>query len=287
MERRKYTREFKLEAVRLIGEHRVTVAQASRDLGVRGTVLRNWVKAFADDPAHSFPGPGRMKPEQLEIARLRREVVRLKAKRDIPKKSRGLLREGIDVRFAFIAKHRGIWPAGWLCEARVVRARHQDALFVPAFALDLVGRCPLPAVALREPPHGRASRASTSASAPMVEAGDVPSPRRSMLAGERHRRDAMLQQQRQRDAGIVQDAVHGGSDLGAVCEHLANAAVAGIEAHRDRVGMAVVHKLGGDVGPAVRKMPGLGALGEIPRIPQFLNQGTRGDTCPATRTHPA
>src|SRR3989338_10886130 len=34
-----------------------------------------------------------------------------------PKKSRGLLREGIDVRFAFIAKHRGIWPAGWLCEA--------------------------------------------------------------------------------------------------------------------------------------------------------------------------
>src|ERR1043165_9638348 len=34
-----------------------------------------------------------------------------------PKKSRGLLREGIDVKFGFIAKHRGIWPAGWLCEA--------------------------------------------------------------------------------------------------------------------------------------------------------------------------
>src|SRR5205823_9587742 len=33
-----------------------------------------------------------------------------------PKKSRGLLREGIDVKFAFIAKHRGIWPADWLCE---------------------------------------------------------------------------------------------------------------------------------------------------------------------------
>jgi hypothetical protein len=30
---------------------------------------------------------------------------------------RGLLREGIDVKFGFIAKHRGIWPAGWLCEA--------------------------------------------------------------------------------------------------------------------------------------------------------------------------
>src|SRR5213592_4074586 len=34
-----------------------------------------------------------------------------------PKKSRGLLREGIDMKFSFIAKHRGIWPAGWLCEA--------------------------------------------------------------------------------------------------------------------------------------------------------------------------
>src|SRR6195952_2504822 len=34
-----------------------------------------------------------------------------------PKKSRGLLREGIDVKFGFVAKHRGIWPADWLCEA--------------------------------------------------------------------------------------------------------------------------------------------------------------------------
>src|SRR3954466_14457884 len=34
-----------------------------------------------------------------------------------PKKSRGLLREGEHVKFAFIAKHRGIWPAGWLCGA--------------------------------------------------------------------------------------------------------------------------------------------------------------------------
>lgn len=54
-----------------------------------------------------------MKPEQLEIAQLKREVARLKAERDILKKSRGLLREGIDVKFGFIAKHRGIWPAEW------------------------------------------------------------------------------------------------------------------------------------------------------------------------------
>ena len=58
-----------------------------------------------------------MKPEQLEIAQLKREVIKLKAERDILKKSRGLLREGIDVKFGFVAKHRGIWPAEWLCEA--------------------------------------------------------------------------------------------------------------------------------------------------------------------------
>ena len=87
MERRKYTREFKLEAVRLIRERGVTVAEASRDLGVHGTVLRNWVKAFADDPAHAFPGHGQMKPEQMEIAQLRREVIKLKAERDILKKA--------------------------------------------------------------------------------------------------------------------------------------------------------------------------------------------------------
>ena len=117
MERRKFTREFKLEAVRLIKERGVSYAQASLDLGVHQSQLRSWVKALAGDPQQAFPGQGQMKPEQLEIAQLKREVIRLKAERDILKKSRGLLREGIDVKFGFIAKHRGIWPTRWLCEA--------------------------------------------------------------------------------------------------------------------------------------------------------------------------
>ena len=87
MERRKFTREFKLEAVRLVQERGVSYAQASEDLGVHPTQLRNWVKALADDPQHSFPGHGQMKPEQSEIARLKREVARLKAERDILKKA--------------------------------------------------------------------------------------------------------------------------------------------------------------------------------------------------------
>ena len=87
MERRRFTREFKLEAVKLIRERGVSYTQASQDLGVHPTQLRHWVKAFADDPAQAFPGHGQMKPEAAEIARLKREVTKLKAERDILKKA--------------------------------------------------------------------------------------------------------------------------------------------------------------------------------------------------------
>ena len=87
MEGRKFTREFKLEAVRLIRDPGVSYAQASGDLGVHQSQLRDWVKKFAEDPQHSFPGHGQMKPEQLEIAQLKREVIKLKAERDILKKA--------------------------------------------------------------------------------------------------------------------------------------------------------------------------------------------------------
>ncbi|MGY4601275.1 transposase [Bradyrhizobium sp. GM22.5] len=85
MQRRKFSREFKIEAVKLVRERGVSVAQAGRDLGVHENVLRKWVKEFGFDAAQSFPGHGQMKPEQLEIERLRREVNKLKAERDILK----------------------------------------------------------------------------------------------------------------------------------------------------------------------------------------------------------
>jgi transposase len=87
MERRKFTREFKLEAVKLIQERGVTVAQAARDLGVHATVLRRWVREEIADPQQAFPGQGQMKPDQVEIERLRREVTKLKTERDILKKA--------------------------------------------------------------------------------------------------------------------------------------------------------------------------------------------------------
>jgi transposase len=87
MERRRFDRAFKLEAVKLVRDRGVSVAQAARDLDLHENVLRKWIAAFRADPQQAFPVQGQMKPEQAEIERLRREVIRLKAERDILKKA--------------------------------------------------------------------------------------------------------------------------------------------------------------------------------------------------------
>jgi transposase len=87
MTRRRFTREFKLEAVRLVRERGLTLSQAAQDLDLHESVLRRWVKDVQDDPAQAFPGHGQQKPEQAEIAALKREIKKLKAERDILKKA--------------------------------------------------------------------------------------------------------------------------------------------------------------------------------------------------------
>ena len=59
MGRRVFNREFKLEAVKLVQERGVTIAQAARDLDVHENVLRKWIRDVVVDPAHAFPGRGR------------------------------------------------------------------------------------------------------------------------------------------------------------------------------------------------------------------------------------
>src|SRR6266550_3963869 len=88
MERRKFApREFKLESVKLIKERGYRTLRPHTIWVCIKTMLRSWVKTFAGDPQHAFPGHGQMKPEQAEIARLKREVTKLKAERDILKKA--------------------------------------------------------------------------------------------------------------------------------------------------------------------------------------------------------
>jgi len=87
MTRRKFSREFKIEAVKLVTERGVSVAQACRDLDLAGSVLRRWMRELTAAPVAAFPGNGQMGAQLAEIAALRKEVARLRAERDILKKA--------------------------------------------------------------------------------------------------------------------------------------------------------------------------------------------------------
>lgn len=71
----------------MIRERGVSVAEAARDLDLHENVLRKWVRVVEDDPLQAFLGHGQMKPEQAEIARLKKEIAKLKMERDILKKA--------------------------------------------------------------------------------------------------------------------------------------------------------------------------------------------------------
>jgi transposase len=89
-ERRRFSREFKLEAVALVTEGGLSISQAARDLGIRDSVLSRWKKAFESDPDQAFPGQGSLKPRDEELARLRRENEVLRQEREILKKALGI-----------------------------------------------------------------------------------------------------------------------------------------------------------------------------------------------------
>ena len=85
--RRHFSREFKVEAVKLVTERGVSIAQAARYLDVHETMVRTWLKEISKDPERAFPGKGVMKPEQAEIERLKKEVAKLKMEGDILRKA--------------------------------------------------------------------------------------------------------------------------------------------------------------------------------------------------------
>ena len=82
-----YTAEFKLAAVKMIAEQKLSVAEAARRLDIRENLLRNWQKVFQAQGNDAFPGQGKLTPADEELRRLRAEVTRLKAERDLLKKA--------------------------------------------------------------------------------------------------------------------------------------------------------------------------------------------------------
>ena len=80
MTRKKFSPEFKAEAVRAVIESSRTVAEVARDHGIGSETLRNWVNAYRRD--HPDELPEISEPERAELARLRKEVRELKAERE-------------------------------------------------------------------------------------------------------------------------------------------------------------------------------------------------------------
>ena len=86
--RKKYSKEFKLDAISLVLEQGYSREQAARSLGIHPPMLSRWVREYqADDNTQAFRGNGKLTPEQVEMRRLREENKRLKMEKDILKKA--------------------------------------------------------------------------------------------------------------------------------------------------------------------------------------------------------
>lgn len=84
---RRYDRQFKLDALRMVQEGDRSISVIARDLGLHPNLLYRWREQLLADSGQAFPGKGKLKPQEEELRRLRRENDLLKEERDILKKA--------------------------------------------------------------------------------------------------------------------------------------------------------------------------------------------------------
>lgn len=86
--RKSYTREFKIETVKLVTEGGASAQQVADDMGIHVNTLYKWIRDLAAKPDNAFPGKGHLTSTDAELIRqLKRENERLKMERDILKKA--------------------------------------------------------------------------------------------------------------------------------------------------------------------------------------------------------
>jgi transposase len=85
--RKNYSREFKIEAVKLVTEAGNSQTQVASDLGVHPNTLCKWVQQYSERPQDAFPGKGHQLTEAEALRKLQRENERLRMERDILKKA--------------------------------------------------------------------------------------------------------------------------------------------------------------------------------------------------------
>jgi transposase len=85
--RKQFSKQFKIDAIKLVTEQGYNVSEAARNLGIHHSSLRRWKKQFETNGNQAFPGKGHMSSEKEELARLRKEVKKLRMEREILKKA--------------------------------------------------------------------------------------------------------------------------------------------------------------------------------------------------------
>lgn len=85
--RRTFDKEFKINAVRLVLEEKLTIRQVSQDLGIGQSTLDKWVRDIKKHGLSAFPGKGHVKAEDERVKALEKENEKLRRERDILKKA--------------------------------------------------------------------------------------------------------------------------------------------------------------------------------------------------------
>ena len=86
--RRRYSKEYKLEAVQLARESERSVAEVARDLGIVPSLLHRWIQQLERrDAETAFPGSGKVAEPEDEVRQLQRELERVRQERDFLEKA--------------------------------------------------------------------------------------------------------------------------------------------------------------------------------------------------------
>ncbi|MCH7830990.1 MAG: IS3 family transposase [Proteobacteria bacterium] len=113
--RKKYSKEFKWDAVSLVTDQGYTRTEAGRSLDINANMLGRWVKELEVDDGQAFRGNGKLTPEMEAIKALKVQVKRLQMERDILKKGDGILCSRNEVKYSFITRHKNTWPISLQC----------------------------------------------------------------------------------------------------------------------------------------------------------------------------
>ncbi|MGY8619744.1 IS3 family transposase [Pantoea agglomerans] len=111
MSGKRYPEEFKIEAVKQVVDRGYSVASVATRLDITTHSLYAWIKKYGPDSSTNKEESD----AQAEIRRLQKELKRVTDERDIFKKSRGVLRKAVRLRYAFIRDNICCWPVRLLC----------------------------------------------------------------------------------------------------------------------------------------------------------------------------